>query len=36
MANVAILLDLTLSGIEGQNQYVMNFSTQPPQNVLYG
>ncbi len=32
MVNLAVLLDLTLCDIEGQNQYRMNFSTHPLQN----
>ena len=34
MANSAVLLDLTLSNLKGQNPYQINFSTQPPQNQV--
>ncbi len=32
MANSAVLLDLTLNDLEGQNLYLVHFSTQSPQN----
>ncbi len=32
MANSAMLVDLILNDLEGQNPYRINFSTQPPQN----
>ncbi len=32
MANSAMLLDLTLSDIEGKNPYPINFINYPPKN----